>query len=488
MKLGLLILIVGFVILLFCLYKHHFSEPFVPGRYVIAWQIPKDKGGDPQCCGYDWQVCTLEDTKCANPVDSGSIPSPQGVPVASTSKVNWGDTYNIMVRAKNSAGTGPWTTAQLTAGGGTLSAITIAQSIAADGTVTTPLSPNSTQVMVWASIAQNQSVSPNTMKAIATVTQIRGGKTIDSVNNEAMVSGVSGGQDTFTLTLTGLSIQVGDVFKAYIYVQTQDGSAFTDGQGSLSISVSAPGSVTGITWAYMPYGSPDSPPPALLGCDPAIQVMNSQVGLPAQSTFATSFMNGAVSAGTTFSQCNSFQKGQIIMTANAQPPSDPSRSCSSALTSANALIQNGDKNEKCGAYSQYLAIQGVSYNFSNPCFQGGPGYGVAGPILNSWGQNCPNQPPPQLSCPFYDPSTGKCMDYTMSTPVCTVSIPNLPSPNLYVLVTGSSATNNAITDQGICTNIQGHCGSAGNIITMQPLNSSGFNKTTVVNTSQLTCT
>jgi hypothetical protein len=483
MKLGLLILIIGILIFLFCLYRHHFSEPFVPGRYVIAWQIPADKGGDPQCCGYDWQVCTLEDKQCASPVDSGSIAA-RGVPVAATSKVNWGDTYNIMVRAKNSAGTGPWTTAQLTAGGGVLSAITMAQAVAADGTVTTPLSSNSTQLMVWTSIAQNQSVNPNTMKATATVTQIRNGKIIDSSNNEAMTAAISGGQDTFTLTLTGLTIQVGDVFKAYIYVQTQDGSAFTDGQGSLSISVSAPGSVTGITWAYMPYGSPDSPPPALLGCDDAIQYLNAGLSMSQASAFATTFMAGTPFKGATFDQCNAYQKGQVIMSASATPPSDPSRTCSAAVVAANNLVGT-NPNEACAAYNQFIGpVSSSGATWSEACtVTTGSGYQVANPILTAWGNQCPNKPPQQPSCPFIDPNTGKCLDWTMNTQVCAIQTAGIPSPNTAVLVTGANS-NFAITNSSVCQGYTNQFSSSAYPIFPAALNDPAMNHT-VVNVSLL---
>lgn len=326
------------------------KESFVPGKYVLAWQAPVNGGGDPNCCGYDWQICNLEDTDCKTPVDSGTT----RVTGASTSKVTWGDTYNVMVRANNVYGVGPWAAAQLTAGGGTLQSIVFGQTVDNSGKVIVPLSTSSSNIEIWAGVTQQATV--NQLIATLTLTQLRNGKTVYTTNFR-MSSQLNNNLPVFLGTANNITIQMNDVFKAYIYIQKPNGDAFTDGQGTIQISGSKPGPVTGIMWGYIPFGSPDAPSPEDLHCKQSIQlIMNSISGqggtVKNGSYMAGLYMNNNFPADPNgYRTCNAQQRGMIKAFAMARPPNDITRTCVQAIPDT-AKILNGPE-EQCGAAQAY---------------------------------------------------------------------------------------------------------------------------------------
>ena len=244
------LVIVALIAILWYILFGHTKENFVPGKYVITWQAPASNGGDPTCCSYDWQVCSLEDKTCSTPVDSGKV----SATTASTSKVSWGDTYNVMVRANNKYGPGSWTSVQLTAGGGVMESVVFGESISTSGQVLVPLSSSSQTVQVWTNTPSGSSISPNTRVATISWSIVRGGS-IYFNRSLTMNSSLNGSSDIFMLSyplLYPISLQDGDVIKAYIYVTEQNGNPFADIQGSVQISGSVPGAVTGLKWTYVP--------------------------------------------------------------------------------------------------------------------------------------------------------------------------------------------------------------------------------------------
>lgn len=250
MKLTTLLIIVGAVIflyLIFCGYKEYFT----PNPYKISWQAPANNGGDPKCCSYDWQVCNLSDTTCLNPVDFGTTSDLS----VETTKLDWATTYNIRVRASNVSGKGDWATAQLSTGDGKIDSIVFGEAINGDGTVTMPLySGTGINVVVWTSM-KTGAVSPNTLKATATITAMRGSTQLFS-HVIPLNSATSGDLDTFMGDFSSNKIplvvfQKGDVVSADIYIVDAKGDIVTEALSSTPpITNGPPGAISGIKLTY----------------------------------------------------------------------------------------------------------------------------------------------------------------------------------------------------------------------------------------------
>jgi hypothetical protein len=375
MKLLVLILIVGLILLGFCLFRKNY-EPFIDGKYVLEWTQPQNTGGDPKCCGYDWQICELEDKSCAKPVDSGSVKQGSAL-TASTTKVDWGNTYNVMVRANNMYGSGEWTTVQLIAGGGTLESVVFGQEIDKDGNVTIPVSASSTQVMVWAAISAKESKGAGNLAAEVNFHQLRDGKTVATVSGTMAGGTSSSGQDTFTGVFQNINANDKDVFKAAIYVVGKDGSVFTDGTGSITVSGSAPGAVGKITFKYVPLGATIGPSKQI-DCEKDLNsiyaaMVGPQGSLQNASRLAYSLVQDPKSD---YSLCNSGEKGAMLTYMYSAPPDDPDRQCAQAITLLDSVLTTPE--EQCSAYYTYGAFPG---SYRSPCFNN--------LTLKKWADACP---------------------------------------------------------------------------------------------------
>ena len=350
---------------------------FVSGKYVIQWKAPSNNGGDSSCCGYDWQVCTLDDKTCSKPVDSGSVKA--GSPLkAYTSKVDWGVTYNVMVRANNKYGDGPWSTAQLKAGGGVFQTIVMAEKIGQSGNIIIPASSTSKNLMIWASISPGQSKGAGNLAATATLTQIRNGKNVDRVIG-VMTSGTYNGQDTFVSDFETLDIIDGDIFDVYIYVVDSTKQPFTDGEASITVTGSVPGAVGGITFSYedVGYGAGE---PVLISCSGDLNYINSLAVGPNGSLAAASAAAGKLvnNPDSQYKACTPIEKGMYLMWVNALPPSDPTRSCDTALKVTDGMLTSPA--EQCGAWDVYSTIDS---EYGNTDCQNNP-------IIAKWSNACKN--------------------------------------------------------------------------------------------------
>ncbi len=377
MKLSTLLLILGLILFLFCIFSKGVIDYFVPGNYVISWQAPMDNGGDTTCCGYDWQVCALEDTECKTPVDSGSV-APGATKVAYTTKVTWGDTYNVMIRAKNIYGPGPWTTAQLVAGGGTIDAITFGEIVDANGNVVKPLNPSSTNIMVFASINEKESLPTNTLNAVITAYIKRGNSQIPLLTKLQMKPGMSGGKNTFLANglLNSHYFKNGDVIKADIYITTSKNAPFTESQASYTLTGTVPGAVSGIIWTYIPFGSP-SPFNKPLGCQDAIDHINTILtagGTPTSTLSLASASAKELIASSDYQMCSDYQKGYALVVSTASPPA----TCVDILIATNPLLSSNA--QKCGAYDGYYKMRPL---LTGTCFND-----PINPTITSWQQGC----------------------------------------------------------------------------------------------------
>lgn len=241
MKLSFLIVIIALIfICYFFLYKP-FIEKYTAGTYVITWREPSDTGGDPDCCGYDWQMCSVSDKDCESPIDGGTVTTP----TASTDKASWGETYTIRVRAVNALGPGPWASSNLSTGSGALTSITFGETISENGNVEKQLTVSSRQISVW--IGTTKSAIPK-LSATLFLTQMRGSSTIGTYKIP-MTYGSFSNLGNFSATIPNISIQNEDVFNAYIYV-VDGNKAWADSQGAIVVKENMPGTVSGITWTY----------------------------------------------------------------------------------------------------------------------------------------------------------------------------------------------------------------------------------------------
>lgn len=376
MKLLVLILIIGLILLGFCLSRKKY-EPFIDGKYVVEWTQPQNTGGDPKCCGYDWKICELEDKGCTKPVDSGSIKQGSAL-TASTTKVDWGNTYNVMVRANNMYGSGEWTSVQLVAGGGTLESVVFGQEIDKDGNVTVPVSASSTQVMVWAAIDASESKGAGNLSALVRFNQLRDNKTVATVTGSMTGGTSSSGQDTFTSVFQNINANNKDVFKASIYVVEKGGNVFTDGTGSTTVSGSVPGGVGKITFKYSPLGATIGPSKQI-DCEKDLNdiyaaLLGPQGSMQNASRLAYSLVQDPKSD---YSLCNSREKGAMLAYMYAAPPDDPNRTCTTAMSLLDPLLTNPE--EQCGAYNAMASAGANRYFYAclnTPAFQG-------------WGAACP---------------------------------------------------------------------------------------------------
>jgi hypothetical protein len=372
MKLVTLLIIIALIFLFICLYRKKFTEDFVSGRYQISWSAPVNNGGDSKCCGYNWQICQTTDQTCASPIDSGTVAAGSQL-VAYTSKVDWNQTYNVMVRANNKYGNGPWSTAKLTTGGGVLNSIVIGQSIDQGGNITIPVSAGSPTVMIWTSITG----SPIGLNARATISQNRNGVNISN-NTLGMEANSYNGQATLTGSLNGLSILDGDVISVYIYV-VKTNMPFTDGSASITVTGSVPGAVSNISLLYQPQGSSSNQPPVLIDCSGDLAYISSLLTGQNGSLAAASSAAGYLlqNPSSQYLSCTDYEKGMYIMWANALPPSDPARTCSTAIAAADSAITS--KAQQCGAYKVLQSIY-QDYSDGSTC--------ESNPIVAKWATGC----------------------------------------------------------------------------------------------------
>lgn len=228
-------------------------ELFTPNAYIISWQKPTDNGGDQNCCNYEWQVCS--DADCKTIVDSGKAGGTANIITAQTTKLDWNTKYNIQVRASNRFGPGDWVSASLSTGDGVLSSIRFAVAFDKDGNIITPISEGSRNISIWTAMNQGV-VSPNDLNASALVTVKRGANmvlqqrlnllgTYDQTDKWDVFTG-----DFASQNLAPFTFQTGDILSATIMVWDQKGNVITEGLGDMTVTIGAPGNVTGITLSY----------------------------------------------------------------------------------------------------------------------------------------------------------------------------------------------------------------------------------------------
>lgn len=248
MKLLTLVLILLLVLLAAYMLCGSSLDFFTPSPYILSWQPPTDNGGDPGCCGYDWQICG--DNACATIVDSGSTRATS----IQTTKLDWATTYNVWVRATNVSGQGPWTKAVLSTGDGVVSSVAIGASLTPTGPPLPALSAGpGKNIAVWTSLSKG-SVLPNTLKGSAKITITRSG-----VTQPAMLipleSSVTGTVDVFDGDLSSSGVPLvtllkGDVVTADVLIFTSGGEIVTEATSSVTITTMVPGSVTGLSLTY----------------------------------------------------------------------------------------------------------------------------------------------------------------------------------------------------------------------------------------------
>ena len=241
----LLIIIIG--LFLVYLMSCTTTEFLTPNPYQIVWQAPENNGGDPNCCNYDWQICS--DAECSDIVDSGST----NKTLALTTKLDWATTYNIWVRASNVSGKGDWTKVQLSTGDGVLSSISIGQKLSSDGTVTIPLSEGDRNISIWTSLSKG-SVSPNTLSAVCMITITRGGSNVLG-KNLLLKSGMSGEINVFSGNFNdagfpSFNFKKGDVVNAEVIIRDSNNIVITDAINTTTVTNTVPAGVTGITLTY----------------------------------------------------------------------------------------------------------------------------------------------------------------------------------------------------------------------------------------------
>lgn len=259
-----LLTLVAILVLIFVGYLIFYKtlDFFTPSPYVLSWIAPSNNGGDPNCCGYDWQICS--DEKCTNVVDSGTTKSTS----VETTKLSWATTYTVQVRATNISGPGEWTSASLTTGDGTVSSIVIGSKISSAGVIQTPLSAGPSQnIAVWTSLSKG-SVSPNTLQGYAQLTITRGGVAQPPLVIQ-LSSKVLGEIDIFQGDLisanwSSVVLNQGDTVTADISIFTSTNEIVTEATASTTVTTTVPGNVTGLSLVY------SATPPPLASNESAI--------------------------------------------------------------------------------------------------------------------------------------------------------------------------------------------------------------------------
>lgn len=257
-------------------------EFLTPNPYIVSWQSPSYTGGsDSNCCSYDWQICS--DAECQNIVDSGTVPKGTGTPPptisASTTKLDWSNTYYAWVRAQNSAGPGDWSKMQFSTGDGKINSVVIAETIAQDGTITLPLTSSSKSISVWAKLSEAPVTSPNTYIGICGVTIA--GNTF-SVPLTAGVDSDKATSDIFygTASLPAGGVKTNDTVSADIYIsKTGSPPEVTEVITSFVVIVVAPGAVTSLKVNYSPPNfTPPPPPPFVPWESIPVEIVDSESG------------------------------------------------------------------------------------------------------------------------------------------------------------------------------------------------------------------
>lgn len=227
-----------------------------PNPYLISWQKPTDPGGDPNCCNYDWQVCS--DADCKTIVDSGQEGGGTWSPSiisAQTTKLEWNTKYTIQVRALNKFGPGEWVSASLSTGDGVLSSIRLAVAFDSNGNTVTPITEGSRNISIW-TIMNQGAASPNDLNSSALVTVKRGDNivlqqrlgltgTYDQTEKWDVFTG-----DFASQNLPPFTFQTQDIVSATIMVWDQKGNVVTEGSEGITVTIGAPGNITGITLSY----------------------------------------------------------------------------------------------------------------------------------------------------------------------------------------------------------------------------------------------
>lgn len=257
----LFVLFAVFVFLIFC--KGGFTEMLTPNPYVISWEAPTYSGGDSSCCSYEWQICS--DETCLTIVDSGKVA--KGEPLtASTTKLDWQNTYHAWVRANNSAGLGEWTKLTFKTGDGVIDEVVIAEEINPDGTISIPLTTASTKISIWSKLSGAPLTNPNAYLGISYVTINRlvgTGPTRTQVrkfsvpltagllpNTGTATSNIFYG--TYSMVYSD-SLQTNDSVDIDIYIsQVGTPPEVTETTSTFAVIVVAPGSVTSLKTNYTP--------------------------------------------------------------------------------------------------------------------------------------------------------------------------------------------------------------------------------------------
>lgn len=252
MKLSVLLCIIASIFVLLYIFCNK-KELFTINPYIISWQKPTD-GGDPQCCGYNWQVCS--DPSCANIVDEGEVANDTGNVVrAKALKLEWNTKYTIRVKANNIYGPGEWVSAELSTGDGVFSSIRVAEALGESGTIITPISAGPRNVSIWASMNQG-SETPNAFKASGKVVVGRGTSVIYQQRMDLESSyDVTSKSDIFSGDFASQGIpkftfEVGDIIFITILVWDEKGNVITEGYSEMNVTQDVPSNVSGITLSY----------------------------------------------------------------------------------------------------------------------------------------------------------------------------------------------------------------------------------------------
>jgi hypothetical protein len=273
MRLLTLLLFILFAIaafLLFC--KGGFTEMLTPSPYVISWEAPGYSGGDSSCCSYEWQICS--DENCTTIVDSGKVA--KGEPLtASTTKLDWQNTYYVWTRAINSVEPGEWTKLTFQTGDGVIENVVIAEEVTASangvGVVGFPLTIASKKITIWSKLSGGANKTPNTYVGTAFVTINRlvgAGPTRTPVDKFSVALpwiSQDGPDNTKLNIFLGSSpiegLQVDDLINVDIYI-SQPGvpPEVSESITTFVVVPVAPGSVTSLKVNYDPPPASAFPP------------------------------------------------------------------------------------------------------------------------------------------------------------------------------------------------------------------------------------
>lgn len=264
MKLLVLLVILVVIVLIYSMYCGTI-EFLTPSPYVISWSAPAMTGGNgSNCCTYDWQVCA--DTACKTIIDSGTTAS--NVTSASTTKLDWGQTYTVQVRANNKYGPGAWSQSSLTTGNGTLSQVTIGGTVTPSGTVVWPLSAGSS---IGFYTILNSGFTPGERLNGSVWATITRGSTVYTICPEgaappcSQIPMVSSSDGSFfvnigTDSLPVAATMIGDIVNVDILITTSDyKTVISEITATATVSGSVPGTVTSISISYAPKNVPAKP-------------------------------------------------------------------------------------------------------------------------------------------------------------------------------------------------------------------------------------